>query len=70
MGVYKQMGDTEINLSSPEQLSWLIYSRNQKIKKIGLKYLMLVLIKIQVKIKEDQTILDNSLEIQLQIIQK
>ena len=40
--VYKQMGDTKINLSSPEQLSWLIYLENQKIKKIGLKYLMLV----------------------------
>ena len=25
--VYNKMGDTEINLSSPEQLSWLIYSR-------------------------------------------
>ena len=40
--VYKQMGDTKINLSSPEQLSWLIYSQNQKIKKNGLKYLMWV----------------------------
>ena len=54
--VYKQMGDTKINLSSPEQLSWLIYSMKPKDKKIGLKYLMLVLIKIQVKIKEDQII--------------
>ena len=26
--VYNKMGDTEINLSSPEQLSWLIYSKN------------------------------------------
>ena len=50
--VYKQMGDTKINLSSPEQLSWLIYSMKPKDKKIGLKYLMLVLIKIQVKIKK------------------
>ena len=25
--VYNKMGDTEINLSSPEQLSWLIYSK-------------------------------------------
>ena len=33
--VYKQMGDTKINLSSPEQLSWLIYSVNQKIKRLG-----------------------------------
>ena len=31
--VYKQMGDTKINLSSPEQLSWLIYSRKPKDKK-------------------------------------
>ena len=25
--IYNKMGDTEINLSSPEQLSWLIYSK-------------------------------------------
>ena len=25
--VYNKMGDTEINLSSPEQLSWLVYSK-------------------------------------------
>ena len=31
--VYKQMGDTKINLSSPEQLSWLIYSTKPKDKK-------------------------------------
>ena len=31
--VYKQMGDTKINLSSPEQLSWLIYSLKPKDKK-------------------------------------
>ena len=31
--VYKQMGDTKVNLSSPEQLSWLIYSRKPKDKK-------------------------------------
>ena len=31
--VYKQMGDTKINLSSPEQLSWLIYSVRPKDKK-------------------------------------
>ena len=31
--VYKQMGDTKINLSSPEQLSWLIYSKKPKDKK-------------------------------------
>ena len=31
--VFKQMGDTKINLSSPEQLSWLIYSRKPKDKK-------------------------------------
>ena len=31
--VYKQMGDTKINLSSPEQLSWLIYSMKPKDKK-------------------------------------
>ena len=31
--VYKQMGDTKINLSSPEQLSWLIYSIKPKDKK-------------------------------------
>ena len=31
--VYKQMGDTKINLSSPEQLSWLIYSAKPKDKK-------------------------------------
>ena len=31
--VYKQMGDTKINLSSPEQLSWLIYSVKPKDKK-------------------------------------
>ena len=30
--VYKQMGDTKINLSSPEQLSWLIYSKKPKDK--------------------------------------
>jgi len=31
--VYEQMGDTKINLSSPEQLSWLIYSVKPKDKK-------------------------------------
>ena len=31
--VYRQMGDTKINLSSPEQLSWLIYSIKPKDKK-------------------------------------
>ena len=31
--VYRQMGDTKINLSSPEQLSWLIYSAKPKDKK-------------------------------------
>jgi len=31
--VYEQMGDTKINLSSPEQLSWLIYSAKPKDKK-------------------------------------
>ena len=31
--VYRQMGDTKINLSSPEQLSWLIYSMKPKDKK-------------------------------------
>ena len=31
--VYKQMGDTKINLASPEQLSWLIYSKKPKDKK-------------------------------------
>ena len=31
--VYKQMGDTKINLASPEQLSWLIYSMKPKDKK-------------------------------------
>jgi DNA polymerase I-like protein with 3'-5' exonuclease and polymerase domains len=31
--VNKQMGDTKINLSSPEQLSWLIYSVKPKDKK-------------------------------------
>jgi len=31
--VYQQMGDTKINLSSPEQLSWLIYSIKPKDKK-------------------------------------
>jgi DNA polymerase I-like protein with 3'-5' exonuclease and polymerase domains len=31
--VYKQMGDTKINLSIPEQLSWLIYSAKPKDKK-------------------------------------
>jgi len=31
--VHKQMGDTKINLSSPEQLSWLIYSMKPKDKK-------------------------------------
>ena len=31
--VYTQMGDTKINLSSPEQLSWLIYSIKPKDKK-------------------------------------
>tara|TARA_B100000886_G_scaffold206600_1_gene142807 strand:+ start:139 stop:2175 length:2037 start_codon:yes stop_codon:yes gene_type:complete len=31
--VYRQMGDTKINLSSPEQLSWLIYSVKPKDKK-------------------------------------
>tara|TARA_R110002050_G_scaffold135794_5_gene258775 strand:+ start:1084 stop:3126 length:2043 start_codon:yes stop_codon:yes gene_type:complete len=32
--VYEQMGDTKVNLSSPEQLSWLIYSRKPKDKKV------------------------------------
>ena len=31
--VYNKMGDTEITLSSPEQLSWLIYSRKPVDKK-------------------------------------
>jgi len=31
--VYKYMGDTSIALSSPEQLSWLIYSKKPKDKK-------------------------------------
>jgi len=31
--VYNKMGDTEINLSSPEQLSWLIYSKKPVDKK-------------------------------------
>ena len=31
--VYKQMGDTKITLTSPEQLSWLIYSMKPKDKK-------------------------------------
>jgi DNA polymerase I-like protein with 3'-5' exonuclease and polymerase domains len=30
--VYNKMGDTDINLSSPEQLSWLIYSKKPKDK--------------------------------------
>ena len=30
--VYEKMGDTRINLSSPEQLSWLIYSKKPKDK--------------------------------------
>ena len=30
--VYDKMGDTKINLSSPEQLSWLIYSKKPKDK--------------------------------------
>ena len=33
--VYKQMGDTKINLSSPEQLAWLIYSMKPKDKKVA-----------------------------------
>ena len=31
--VYDKMGDTKINLGSPEQLSWLIYSKKPKDKK-------------------------------------
>jgi len=31
--VYEKMGDTTINLASPEQLSWLIYSKKPKDKK-------------------------------------
>ena len=31
--VYEKMGDTKITLSSPEQLSWLIYSKKPKDKK-------------------------------------
>ena len=31
--VYEKMGDTKINLASPEQLSWLIYSKKPKDKK-------------------------------------
>jgi DNA polymerase I-like protein with 3'-5' exonuclease and polymerase domains len=30
--VYEKMGDTKINLGSPEQLSWLIYSKKPKDK--------------------------------------
>ena len=30
--VYEKMGDTKINLASPEQLSWLIYSKKPKDK--------------------------------------
>ena len=35
--VYKKMGDTEINLASPEQLSWLIYSKKPKDKNVWAK---------------------------------
>jgi len=37
--VYDKMGDTKINLGSPEQLSWLIYSKKPKTRMSGLKYL-------------------------------
>jgi len=40
--VYQKMGDTKINLGSPEQLSWLIYSKNLKTKMNGLRYLIQV----------------------------
>ena len=61
--VYEKMGDTKITLSSPEQLSWLIYSKSLKIKRNGLNYLTLVLISIQVKIKKDHTFHELGLEI-------
>ena len=35
--VYEKMGDTKINLASPEQLSWLIYSKKPKDKEAWCK---------------------------------
>jgi hypothetical protein len=35
--VYEKMGDTKINLASPEQLSWLIYSKKPKDKDVWAK---------------------------------
>ena len=35
--VYEKMGDTKINLASPEQLSWVIYSKKPKSKEIWSK---------------------------------
>ena len=35
--VYEKMGDTKINLASPEQLSWLIYSKKPKDKEVWCK---------------------------------
>ena len=35
--VYEKMGDTEVNLASPEQLSWLIYSKKPKDKGVWAK---------------------------------
>ena len=47
------MGDTKINLSSPEQLSWLIYSKKPKDKKDWAKIFNVGIDKIQVRIKKD-----------------
>ena len=55
------MGDTKINLSSPEQLSWLIYSIKPKDKKEWCKIFNIGIDKNTGKIKTTQY-LDYNLE--------
>ena len=61
--VYKQMGDTKVNLSSPEQLSWLIYSRKPKDKKHWAKIFNVGIDKNTGKNKKDLTFQEYNLEI-------
>ena len=56
------MGDTEINLSSPEQLSWLIYSKKPKDKKEWARIFNIGIDKHTRKIREDPNFLFVNLE--------
>ena len=61
--VYNKMGDTEINLSSPEQLSWLIYSKKPKDKKEWARIFNIGIDKHTRKIKKDLDLVSVNLEL-------